>query len=694
MAALLDALSALLDPRAVALVGVSDDPKKLSRITLRNLIQGGYAGRIFPVNPRMTEVEGLACYPDMASLPVAPDVAFMAVPAAYTAAAVRDCAAAGVKVAIVGSAGFAESGSAGAALQAELVEVAAQSGIRLVGPNCNGVYSATHRLALGFNTGHSKSIRAGNVALVSHSGALFDTMAAMLTRLGAGLSFFVSAGNEADLDLLDYVEYALADPATGVIALLLDALADGMRFRRLAEQANALGKPIVVFKIGVSAEGAAAAEAHCSRLASPAVSYRALFEASGVALAHSLEGLMTSAALLALHGRRAGGLGALTVSGAGAAILVDSADKYGVPLARYADATQAALDERKMFSRVGNPTDYGVFGAMRSAFGQVPTLIAEDPGVAVLLTLVHSMNDYQRTPYIEALAAARTAGKPVLVLTPGGLAADERAAYEAEGFCCLGDTDSAMQGIAAMLAPRRADAVAPTAAGALPDPASAHLLQARRPLTEPESLGMLAVFGVNVVETAICAGLDEALAALARFGAAVAFKAVVPGVAHKTDLGLVRTGIRDADALRAAYLEFGSPATVVVQPMVDGKLEAIAGLKRTPDLGLFIVAGLGGVYTEALQDVSVWSVPVTRERLEATLAAAPLGRVLRSARWPHPQSFDEFVSTLLKLQDFGLWADGRIDAVDINPIVIGARGCVAVDALVVPRHDAVLSFLP
>lgn len=684
MAAPRDALTALFDPAAVAIVGVADDPKKLSRITLRNLVQGGYAGRIYPVSRRLTEVEGLHCYPDMTALPEAVDVAFLALPAAATAAALRECAAAGARVAIIGSAGFAESGGEGVALQAELVAIAAQSGIRIVGPNCNGVYSATHRLALGFNTGHSKPFKAGNVALLSHSGALFDTMAGMLTRLGAGLSFFVSAGNEADLDLLDYMEYALQDPATGVVALLLDSLSDGPRFRRLAGRAGALGKHIVVFKIGVSPEGAAAAEAHCSRLASPAAAYRALFDASGVAVAQTLEGLMTAAALLSLFGRRTGGLGALTVSGAGAAILVDSAGKHGVPLTRYADRTQAELDARKMFGSVGNPTDYGVFGALRSAFGRVPGLVAEDPGVAVVLTLVHSMNDYQRTPYIEALAAARPAGKPILVLTPGGLAAEERAAYEVQGFCCLGDTDSAMQGIAALLAPTVADAPA-DAAPLAPAGSREPVLQTRRPLNEPDSLALLARYDLPVVATVLCAGLDQALAALERFGGPVAFKAVRTGVSHKTDLGLVRVGIRDAAAMRQAYVEFGSTAATVVQPMVEGKLEAIIGLKRTFDLGLFMVAGLGGIHAEALRDVTLWPVPVARERLESSLAETALGRVLRSARWPYRASFQALVATLLKLQAFALLAADEIEAVDINPLIIGADGCTAVDGLIVPR---------
>ncbi len=683
-------LKPLFNPASVAIFGVSGDPKKLSRITVANLIRNGYGGRIYPLNPALQQIDELPCYPDLKSLNAPVDVAFMAIQAPATVDAVRECAAAGVRFAVIGSAGFAESGPEGKALQDELSAISRETGLRIVGPNCNGIYSTSHRLALGFNTGHSRAMTPGNVALISHSGALFDTMASILFRHGAGLSFFVSAGNEADLDLLDYLEFAVADPATQVIALLLDALSDGTRFRALAQRASVQGKRIVVFRIGSSEQGAEAAEAHCSRLASSEAAYQSLFQSARVSVVHSLEALMTASALLSRFGRRVGGVGALTVSGAGAAILLDSAERFGCRLTRYSAQTQEALEARRLFSKIGNPTDYGAFGAMRSVFAEVPSLIAGDGGVAVMLALVHSMNDYQRLPYIEALAGAVPLGKPIIILTPGGLQPGERAEYEAHGFVCISDTDCAMQSMAAILSEGGSDASldqgrSGNRSGVVIDAAEEDLLSLERPLTEPESLGLLARFGVPVVRTHRCVDLQEALAALASIGGPVAVKGVVHGVTHKTERGLVRTGIVDAAALEAAFASMGECTEFIVQPMIEADLEVIVGLKRTDDLGNILIAGLGGVFAEALNQVSVWVPPVSREQIRLDLERSSLGRILTSPRWRWSNSFETLIDAIDSLQAFSLWAGSRIDAVDINPLRVGRAGCIAVDALVVPR---------
>ena len=229
-------------------------------------------------------MDGIPCYPDLASLPEPVDVAFLAIPAEAAVQAVRDCARAGLTAAIVGSAGYAESLEAGGAeRQAELARIAAEEGIRIVGPNCNGIYNAHLPLSIGFNTSHAKRQPAGGISIFSHSGALFDAMAGRLRMLGAGLSLFASAGNEADLSVLDYMEYAIGHAPTRVIALLINSLDDGARFRRLALQARAAGKHVVVLKIGGSEAGARAAVAHSSRIAGDNAAYAALFEASGVA---------------------------------------------------------------------------------------------------------------------------------------------------------------------------------------------------------------------------------------------------------------------------------------------------------------------------------------------------------------------------------------------------------------------------
>jgi acetyltransferase len=689
-------LSRLFTPRSVAIFNVSSDPSKLSRITLRNLKSGGFKGAVFPLNPTLEQAEGFQCIRTLAEADEPIDVAFMAIPAGATISAARECGAAGVKFLVIGSAGFAESGAEGAALQRELAHIAQLNGMRIVGPNCNGIYQTRHHLALGFNTGHSRQMPVGHVALLSHSGALFDTMTTILRRHGGGLSFFVSAGNEADLNLLDYLEYAVNDPNTHVVAMLLDALSDGNRFRRLIHQANRLGKSVVVLKIGSSQDGAEAAEAHCSRLASPDAAYRALFAQSGVCTVNSIESLMTAAALLSRFGRVGGGLGALTVSGAGAAILLDSASRNRVPMTTYAAHTQAELDARRMFSRVGNPTDYGAFGAMRSVFSEVPALIAGDPGVTVLLSLVHSMNDYQRRPYIEALANAKSAGKPILVLTPGGLDPEERAAYEAEGFVCLADTDAAMQAVRALTQPATSSDDLESAPRPDLNPARATntgdasapraMLCRGRPLSEPESLELLSLFAIPTVRTIRCANRDDAARALQLLGGSVVMKGVRLGVTHKTEHGLVKVGIQQATEIDRAVSDFGIFDELIVQPMIDADLEVILGLKRSDDLGLLLIVGLGGVYAEALSEVVVFNVPASAAHIADELSRSPVGRVMNCERWPRPGDFQTLLEVIDRLQNFAMWAVDDVEAVDINPLRIGSQGIVAVDALVVPRQ--------
>ncbi len=677
MTAKQNTLHALFHPRAVAVIGASDDETKHGYIVLTNLRNAGFLGGVYGISRRLENVYGIRCYPDIASVPEQLDTAFLAIPAEAAVQAVRDCARAGLTSVIVGSAGYAESLDAGGKeRQRELQRVAVEEKIRIVGPNCNGIYNAHHPLSIGFNTAHAKRQNPGGVSIFSHSGALFDAMAGRLAMLGAGLSLFASAGNEADLSVLDYMEYGIAHAQTRVIALLIDSLEDGPRFRRLALQAHAAGKPVVALKIGGSVAGAAAAVAHSSRMAGDAASYQALMDASGVATVKTLEGLMTAAALLDKYGRHPGRLGALSTSGAGASLIADRCEALGVPLATLSDETHAAIDAQKMFSRVGNPLDMGIFGGMRRA-GQIPALLMADPGVSVALGLMHSMNPWQGDPIRDAMAKGREmSGKPLLIVSPGGMPASERESYTSRGMDVFTETDILLEGIGAMLTPP--PAAIPTAmagaASVMPD----------RQLTEPESLNLLLGFGVRGVPTVECPSLAHALSAARAVGYPVVLKGVVEGVAHKSDKGLVHVNLTDIDALEAAYASLGCP-NVIVQKMIKGDLEAIAGVTRSEGVGLVLLAGLGGIYAEALGDAVVWPIPVSRAAIEEKLADSVLGRVLASDRWRHEGAANAMVDLLLALQRAALAIGDRLEAIDINPVILGAAGAVAVDALVIPR---------
>jgi acetate---CoA ligase (ADP-forming) len=671
-----DALHALFHPRAVAVIGASDDTTKHGYIVLTNVRDTGFRGGIYGISRRLADIGGIPCFPDLTSLPEPVDTAFLAIPAEAAVQAVRDCARAGMKVVIVGSAGYAESLDAGGTeRQRELQRVAREEGIRIVGPNCNGVYNAHHPLSVGFNTSHAKRHTPGGISIFSHSGALFDAMAGRLRMLGAGLSLFASAGNEADMSVLDFMEYGIGHPPTRVIALLIDSLDDGVRFRRLAWAAHAAGKRVVALKIGGSEAGAAAAVAHSSRMAGDDASYRALFAISGVACVNTLEGLMTAAALLDKYGACPGRLGSFSTSGAGASLIADRCAALGVELATLTEETRAAIDSQKMFSRVGNPLDLGIFGGMRRS-ADVPGLLMADPGVSVGLALVHSMNPWQGDPYRAAMRKAREISKkPLLVVTPGGMPEAERQTYVESGIDVFTDTDILLEGIGALMTAPPEPIWAISIPPAMPLPG--------RQLTEPESLRLLAEYGVSTVPTTECDSAAGAIAAATRFGYPVVLKGVARGVAHKSDLGLVHVGLRDADSVAEAYTATGC-RQVIIQAMMGGDLEAIAGVTRADGIGLVLIAGLGGIFAEALHDVATFPLPVSRSFIEAGLAKSSLGRVLASPRWKYPAAGSAFVDLLMSLQSAALAFGDRLLAIDINPVILGDAGAIAVDALVVP----------
>jgi acetate---CoA ligase (ADP-forming) len=317
----------------------------------------------------------------------------------------------------------------------------------------------------------------------------------------------------------------------------------------------------------------------------------------------------------------------------------------------------------------------GIFGGMRRS-ADVPSLLMGDAGVSVGLALVHSMNPWQGDPYRAAMGAAKErSGKPLLVVTPGGMPAAERQTYITRGIDVFTDTDILLEGIGALMTapPEPMPDAVRVAAAPLP----------HRQLTEPESLRLLAAYSVRVVPTVECESAADAVAAATRLGFPVVLKGVADGVAHKSDLGLVHVGLRDADAVAGAYAAVGCPR-VILQAMIGGDLEAIAGVTRADGVGLVLIAGLGGIFAEALHDVATFPLPVSRSFIEARLAKGSLDRVLASHRWKHPGASAAFVDLLMSLQEAALSLGDALQAIDVNPVILGSAGAIAVDALVIP----------
>jgi acyl-CoA synthetase (NDP forming) len=292
-----------------------------------------------------------------------------------------------------------------------------------------------------------------------------------------------------------------------------------------------------------------------------------------------------------------------------------------------------------------------------------------------VLALLHSMNPWQGDPYRAALAHARElTGRPVLVVSPGGLPDAERFTYQTMGMDVFTETDIVLEGIGAMLTP-------PPSPIPIMETVASPALPARQ-LTEPESLALLHDFGVATVPAVVCDSKEVAQSAAARVGYPVVVKGVAAGVAHKSDLGLVHVGLADAATVAEAFAATGC-TTVVVQAMIRGDVEAIAGVTRAEGVGPVLLAGLGGIHAEALNDVTMWPIPAVREAIEQRLKRSALGRVLHSPRWKHPEAASAFIDLLLALQTAAVALGERLQAIDINPVILGAHGAIAVDALVI-----------
>ena len=679
-------LDRLFRPRAVAVVGASPDPDKIGSAIVRNLQHVGFDGAIYPINPRWPEIDGLECHPSVSALPEAPDVVYLLIPAAQVPDAARDAADRGARFAIVSASGFAEAGTDEArARQAALSEIVDASGLRIVGPNCNGIYNAPGRVSIGFNSAHAKVLAPGTTTVLSHSGALFSPIAQRATRLRVGLSKFVSLGNEVDLDMLDFLAHAVRDDETQTVALLLDSIRHGDRFASLVDELRAAGKTVLALPFGQSEVGASAAVAHSGRLATDKRLTRSFLDCLGVGHVETVEALLTACALAARPPRPGAGAACFTFSGGAGAIFADAAERAGVPVPALTPQTVATLEALSDHAEIANPVDMGQLRRPTADMPPALAAIADDPGVSDVVVALHEINDAGYAWLVPGLVeAGDLPGARLTVLTPGGLPGEIEGALQDGGVLLVHETRSLVEALAAVYAAAGPSGRAP--AGATPSCRGAGA--ANGTLTELDSLRLVERAGVPVVP---CVPLPDAAAVIGagdELGWPLVVKGVARGVGHKSELGLVRVGVRDADEATAAWEQVCAALSgldavgAIAQPMVSGGVEVIVGALTDERLGAFLLAGLGGVHVEALDLVVLTPAWADDAALRERIAAAPLGRVLTDDRTALPGALDAVVGVLSAIRGL-LAADPAIREVDINPLLVRPDGPIAVDALVV-----------
>jgi len=682
-------LDALFHARSVALIGISGDATKMTGAPLSILARTGFRGPIYPVNPRYTEMGGMRCWPDIESLPEAPDAAMILLAAAQVPDAVRACARKGIRAVVVLSSGFEETED-GASHARALAQAARETGVAVVGPNCEGVWSVPQRVILTFGSAAKRDVlHDAPIGILSQSGAMGGAVARHLQDSGIGCAYLVSVGNETVLTIADYLEWMIDRASLRVVVLFVEGLRDGQRLLGLIERATARGVRVVVLKSGNSAKGLEAAASHTGKMASPYVVYRDLLQEAGAIRVNSLTELVEAAEILSILGdppaRGAdGGVSVFSLPGGTRALTADALEELDVPLATFDRQTVAALSGvLPDYAGVENPTDMtGHVVSHPGLFDQCVDMIADDPNTEALIVQVANRGTRDITERVDRLGAvvART-GVPVVATFLGdALPPAERVRLRAVGVACARDPVEAARYFG-WLWRARAARNGPGAAAPVADAG-----QAQAPATWRDTVTLLTQCGIAVPAWVAVAPGQDARDACAGLRFPVAVKALPEDAPHKTELGLVRLGV-DAASLAEAVddirRKLGSPARdVLVQEMDKGGIEVLLSALRNPDFGPVLAVGMGGTATELYGDVAYIALPTSPQRVLKALARLKVWRLLQGFRG-QPAADTQALADAAAAFGNRFAAMGGISELELNPVFVHARGrgVVAVDAL-------------
>ncbi|WP_326646289.1 GNAT family N-acetyltransferase [Streptosporangium sp. NBC_01755] len=681
-----NSLAHMFSPGSVAVVGAGRNPASVGHRILRNLITGGFPGPVYPVNPNATQLCGLPAYPTVAAIPGPVELAVIATPADTVPKVAKDCARHGVRGLVVVSAGFAEAGKK--ELEARLLKICRESGIRLVGPNCLGIANTAASLNAGFMPSLPSE---GRLGLMSQSGAVAVALIERAGELGLGVSSFASVGNKADVSGNDLLEYWEDDQATAVIAMYLESFGNPRRFGRIACRVSTR-KPIIVVKSGRSVSGGRAVRSHTAAAATPDRAVDALLRASGVIREDSVQDMLDTARLLASQplptGRRVAVVGN---SGGPEAIMADACEQRGLSVPELSTVTQNALRTRlRAAAAVPNPIDLTADGDARE-FAAAIEIVLADPGIDALFAVYTPPFGSGMEATRDAIAAATVgSAKTVLACVMGqdGII-DGR-------IPCYAFPEQAVHafGRAADYAAWRKRPLEPPEETNGADVKRARAIVERDLAAHPQgrwldislATALLSCYGISVAESVTVDGPESAAEAAARVGFPAVVKATGPQIVHKTDLGGVRLGLRTPKEVRQAYRDLTErvgPAMsgAIVQHVMTGGIEMIVGGVAHEAFGPLIMVGLGGTITELLSD-RVFRVPpishAEAARMIGELRCAPL---LSGYRGSPPTDVKGLENQIVRL---GHLMDDlpEIAEIDLNPVIVTPTGATAVDARV------------
>ncbi|MBB4930443.1 acyl-CoA synthetase (NDP forming) [Lipingzhangella halophila] len=701
-------IRALFNPRSVALVGATD--KSLWSWTVyRNMCERGFSGPVHLVNPTADTVHGAPAHPSVAAIGEPVDLAYVMVPTEAVLPVVAEAAEHGTRSFVILTAGFGETGTGGRALEAELVDYAHRNGLLILGPNGNGYINAAAGMAP-FGLPFPQSIKPGGIAFVLQSGALTTSLLSLADARDVGLSLMVAMGNEAMLSLSDVVDYLVDDPATKVIALFVESIRDTDAFRAAAQRALRAGKPVVAIKVGRSQAGARAALAHTGSLVGDDSVVDAAFRQMGVIRVRSLEELVVTSGLLAATGELPGArIGVVSPSGGACDLVADRAADEGLEVPEYHPETVARLREiLPEFARAHNPLDVtGYILVNPTLLSDAVRAVAPDPGVDLVLAFAEPPRYPTAAPQVaidRAKAITSTIeevrdrhGTPVVLL--GNVLTDvtehAKGVREQSGMPHVGG--GIEMGVSAVghavrwsRARRRMDSVVPRARATEP----ALPRQPGGVWAEHQAIELLSAAEIPTAPTSLARDAETAAAAASRIGFPVVVKVAAPGLAHKSDIGGVRLGLRTVEEVRAAHeavvaagAAHGEVLGSTVQPYrPPGGVELIVGVVRDPLWGAVLAVGLGGVWVEVLGDSAQRLLPVTQADVRDMLAELRGAELLRGVRGQPAADLDRLVEVVLGVGALAHQLGERLESLEINPLRVSGTEVEALDALVVWRE--------
>ena len=706
-------LNNLFHPRSVALIGASTEQNKLSGRPFRFFREYGYAGNVYPVNPKYPEIAGVPCFAKLSDIPGEVDLAVITLPATAVPQALAECGTKGIKAAAIISSGFAEVGGEGVRLQDELQRIALENGINVCGPNCSGFVYFPERVTATFSVGLDAGFpEPGPAAFISQSGALSSYILGAAKERGLAFRYWITTGNECVLSFTDYLQYVLEDPEVRLVLGYLEDARDGQAFQAAARRALALDKPLIVLKAGRSEAGAKASVSHTGSLAGADEVYQAVFSQNGVLRADSLDELF-DLALLAQAPRRPRGrrVQVVSISGAAGILMADVGSELGL---EFSDLSPATKDElRKImppFASITNPMDVTAEAVARPGLlTQAAEVILTDPNVDNLVMFFGIVPGAHERLATGIAQVARGTDKLVMMTWFPLPLADIWMSLARAGVPVFPEPARGIRALGKMaqyVAARERSFSRHTAAIESSSGLESSVKkildhaknQGRNALSEVEAKSLLKVLGLTVPRGGLARSAAEARSVANSIGGPVALKASSPDLLHKTEAGVIRLGVEGPEEVERAFEEIVAKAKkwdpqarldgVLVEEMIGGDTrEVIVGTRQDLRFGPIVTFGLGGVFVEAIRDFAVWPAPLSLDEAREMIRRIRGYRILTAFRGRPAADLEALAQVLCQVGQFACAWRERIAELEINPLFVfpEGSGVVVGDALAALR---------